>query len=209
MSYHKKQEDLLSLCPYYVDGEIKFNIKPLRNIVFLWQRPPEDKIGSIYIPQSAQDKTKYGIGVVLACGPGGLDEKGVPYTTELISGDVVLFDDSVPWKYNHRQEDGTEYEVVIMGEKDAKCIVEGDDYKPLSDFVMVELIEEERTHSGLYMPTAIVKYAKVVDLGKDVKNVKVGDKVIVELRYAVAIVPGLVKKKYTIREMWINAIVED
>lgn len=54
--------------------------------------------------------------------------------------------------------------------------------KPIGDFVVVQQeAAETKTASGLYLPSAAQekpKLAKVVAVGKDVKEVKVGDRVI-------------------------------
>lgn len=54
--------------------------------------------------------------------------------------------------------------------------------KPLADYVVVQQEQAEaKTASGLYLPTAAQekpKVAKVVAVGKTVKEVKVGDRVI-------------------------------
>lgn len=54
--------------------------------------------------------------------------------------------------------------------------------KPLADYVVVQQEQAEaKTASGLYLPTAAQekpKVAKVVAVGKSVKEVKVGDRVI-------------------------------
>ena len=54
--------------------------------------------------------------------------------------------------------------------------------KPLADYVVVQQEEAEtKTASGLYLPTQAQekpKVAKVVAIGKDVKEVKIGDRVV-------------------------------
>lgn len=54
--------------------------------------------------------------------------------------------------------------------------------KPLADYVVVQQEEPEtKTASGLYLPAQAQekpKVAKVLAVGKDVKEVKVGDRVI-------------------------------
>jgi chaperonin GroES len=54
--------------------------------------------------------------------------------------------------------------------------------KPLADYVVVQQESAEtKTASGLYLPTAAQekpKVAKVVATGKEVKEVKVGDRVV-------------------------------
>ncbi len=54
--------------------------------------------------------------------------------------------------------------------------------KPLADYVVVQQEEPEtKTASGIYLPTQAQekpKVAKVLAVGKDVKEVKVGDRVI-------------------------------
>lgn len=54
--------------------------------------------------------------------------------------------------------------------------------KPLADYVVVQQEEPEtKTASGIYLPTQAQekpKIAKVLAVGKDVKEVKVGDRII-------------------------------
>jgi chaperonin GroES len=54
--------------------------------------------------------------------------------------------------------------------------------KPLADYVVVQQEEaESKTASGLYLPAQAQekpKVAKVLAVGKDVKEVKVGDRVV-------------------------------
>ena len=54
--------------------------------------------------------------------------------------------------------------------------------KPLADYVVVQQDEPEtKTASGIYLPTQAQekpKVAKVLAVGKDVKEVKVGDRII-------------------------------
>ena len=54
--------------------------------------------------------------------------------------------------------------------------------KPLADYIVAQQEEaESKTASGLYLPTQAQekpKVAKVLAVGKDVKEVKVGDRVV-------------------------------
>lgn len=54
--------------------------------------------------------------------------------------------------------------------------------KPLADYVVVQQeVAETKTASGLYLPTQAQekpKVAKVLAVGKDVKEVKIGDRVV-------------------------------
>lgn len=54
--------------------------------------------------------------------------------------------------------------------------------KPLADYVVVQQEEAEtKTASGIYLPTQVQekpKVAKVLAVGKEVKEVKVGDRVV-------------------------------
>jgi chaperonin GroES len=56
--------------------------------------------------------------------------------------------------------------------------------KPLADRVVAEPVEaESKTASGLYLPGGAQekpKVAKVVAVGPDVKNIKVGDRILYE-----------------------------
>ncbi len=59
--------------------------------------------------------------------------------------------------------------------------------QPMAEYVVVQTEEaSNRTASGLYVPQSATekpKIAKVVAVGSDVKNVKVGDKIIYKNEY--------------------------
>jgi chaperonin GroES len=64
------------------------NIRMVNNRVLVRPDDPETKIGNVYLPDSAQAKSRRG--TVLAVGPGKLDDKGERHQCEVKPGDVVL-----------------------------------------------------------------------------------------------------------------------
>lgn len=64
------------------------NIRMINNRVLVRPDEPEKKIGNVYLPDSAQSKSRRG--TVLAVGPGRLDDKGERHQCEVMPNDVVL-----------------------------------------------------------------------------------------------------------------------
>lgn len=64
-------------------------IKPLGNRVLIQRSKAQTTKGGILLPDSAQEKPKEG--VVIAVGPGKIDEQGNKETMQLKVGDRVLF----------------------------------------------------------------------------------------------------------------------
>jgi len=200
-------KSLLEFCPYYSYGFIDFNVEPIGNTIFIWPKPVDERIGKIYIPDIARDSVRHNIGIVLACGKGRCRDFN---SADLKPGDMVIYDNDVPWKVRHRDRNGVEQELVIVNDRDVKCLITKDnDVFPVSDFVLYEQIEEEKNRLGIFLPTALVRFVRVIAVGKGVVYVKQGDKAIVELKYAVPILNGEKKKIYVIRENWIQAVVEE
>ncbi len=99
--------------------EVDMNIKPLRDKVILKpEEPKESKVGSLYIPDTAQEKKN--IGIVTAIGPGKRDKDG-----KLIPMDVKEKDRVIYSKYA-----GTEIEIgseklIILDQDDIIGVIEG------------------------------------------------------------------------------------
>ena len=113
--------------PFYCEscGSLKFPYKAARDVVFIWPEVTKEKIGSIYIPETVNILTEYG--VVLTAGPGHRDtKKGIFYPSQLSVGDVIVYDKGVPWSMEVVGTDGKTYNVKYMGEQDVKGIVKDD-----------------------------------------------------------------------------------
>jgi chaperonin GroES len=65
------------------------NIKPLGNRVLIKRSKPQTTKGGILLPDSAQEKPREG--VVIAVGPGKIDEQGQQQPMQLKMGDTILF----------------------------------------------------------------------------------------------------------------------
>lgn len=65
------------------------NIKPLANRVLVKRSKAQTSKGGILLPDSAQEKPKEG--VVVAVGPGKIDEDGKIVPMNVKEGDTVLF----------------------------------------------------------------------------------------------------------------------
>jgi chaperonin GroES len=99
--------------------ETKVNIKPLSDRVVLEVlNDTEQSAGGIYIPDTAREKPQQGI--VLAVGPGRLNDQGKHEEMQVKVGDKVLFA-----KYSGTDVKLSGKEVKILSEKDILGIVEG------------------------------------------------------------------------------------
>jgi chaperonin GroES len=93
-------------------------IKPLADRVLIEAAPEkEEKIGSIFIPDTAKEKPT--IGVVVAAGPGKTTEDGKTVPMQVKAGQKVLYG-----KYSGTEikDGGKEY--LIVRESDILAIVE-------------------------------------------------------------------------------------
>lgn len=103
-------------------GAIKFPIKPIRDIVFVWPDKLPEKVGLIHIPEEYRSHNEYGH--VLSVGPGYYDfKKGRFMPTYLKPGMKVIYDKTVPWYYEATAPNGKDYHVKYMGEGDVKAII--------------------------------------------------------------------------------------
>jgi chaperonin GroES len=95
------------------------NIRPLHDrIVVKRIEDTEEKIGGLFIPDSAKEKPQQG--EVVAVGNGKVNEKGERHPLDVKAGDRILFG-----KYSGSdiKLDGTEY--LIMREDEVLGVLEG------------------------------------------------------------------------------------
>lgn len=85
------------------------NIKPLGNRILIQRAKAQTTKGGILLPDTAQEKPKEGI--VMATGPGKLDENGKREPLNVKVGDRVLFSSYA----------GTEIKNIDLKEKDAEA----------------------------------------------------------------------------------------
>lgn len=105
-------------------GNIKFPFKALNGVVFIWPKPIEEKVGSIFMPEVSRENFKSYKGVVLSTGKGVIDRKtGEFRECELKTGDEVLYDNSIPWAMNVEASDGKEYQVRMANTLDINALV--------------------------------------------------------------------------------------
>lgn len=99
--------------------ETKVNIKPLSDRVVLEVlNENEQTAGGIYIPDTAREKPQQGL--ILAVGPGRINDKGTHEPMQVKVGEKVLFA-----KYSGTDVKIGGKEVKILSEKDILGIVEG------------------------------------------------------------------------------------
>jgi len=93
--------------------------RPLGDRVVVRRVKEEQKsAGGIIIPETAQEKAQEG--VVVAVGPGALNDSGERIPPEVKAGDFVLFG---KWSGTEVKIDGDE--LLIMKESDISGIIEG------------------------------------------------------------------------------------
>jgi len=93
--------------------------RPLGDRVVVRRIKEEEKTaGGIIIPETAQEKAQEG--VIVAVGPGALNESGTRIVPEVKEGDFVLFG---KWTGTEVKIDGEE--LLIMRESDINGIIEG------------------------------------------------------------------------------------
>jgi chaperonin GroES len=86
-------------------------IKPLGNRILIQRSKAQTTKGGILLPDSAQEKPKEG--VVVAVGPGKIDEHGNREQMELKVGDRILFS-----SYAGTEVKGDDEEMLILSEDD-------------------------------------------------------------------------------------------
>jgi chaperonin GroES len=90
-------------------------IKPLGNRVLIKRSKAQASKGGILLPDTAQEKPKEGI--VVAIGPGKMDENGKMEKMNVKEGDCVLFSSySGTEVKDHNNEEGEEF--LILAEDD-------------------------------------------------------------------------------------------
>jgi len=88
-------------------------IKPLGNRVLIKRSKPQASKGGILLPDTAQEKPKEG--VVIAVGPGKIDDQGNQERMQLNVGDRILFSSYSGTEVKSQDEDG---EYMILSEDD-------------------------------------------------------------------------------------------
>lgn len=92
----------------------KPNIKPLGNRVLIKRSKAEKSKGGILLPDSAQEKPKEG--VVLAVGPGKVNEHGEFETMHVKTGDCILFSSYAGTEVKDHGEENEEYLILSQDE---------------------------------------------------------------------------------------------
>ena len=96
-------------------GGIQFRMQALKGVVFLWPEPVKEKQGRIVIPEMLKELFKTSIGVVLSSGPGCKEKRTGRYVaSELLPGDLVFYDKSIPWHMDIAASDGKMYDIPFM-----------------------------------------------------------------------------------------------
>lgn len=111
------------------DKRLVFPYQPLRDLVFVWPVPPPETLGEeqvIAIPEQYRKKYHDGVGIVLAIGPGYMNDKGKFYPTpSTLKPEVkVMFDISIPWGQCFEGQDGKKHYVCICGAADIFGLVD-------------------------------------------------------------------------------------
>lgn len=92
-------------------------IKPLGKRVLIKRSKPQPMKGGILLPDAAQEKPKEG--VVVAIGPGEVDENGARKAMNVKEGDRVLFSNySGTEVKNQNKDSNVEEEYLILSEDD-------------------------------------------------------------------------------------------
>ena len=92
----------------------KTKIKPCGNRIVVKREEAQTTKGGILLPESAQQKPRKGI--VLAVGPGTINEKGHLERMELSVGDAVLFSSYAGTEYKNDED------VLILSEDDVLAV---------------------------------------------------------------------------------------
>jgi chaperonin GroES len=99
-------------------AKLSKKLKPLNDKVVIEKAEPETKTeGGIYLPSSSQEKPLEGI--IIATGPGPLNEKNERQALQVKEGDRVLYS-----KYSGTEVKIEGRELLIMSEKDILAIIE-------------------------------------------------------------------------------------
>lgn len=95
------------------------NIKPLGNRVLILRSKAKTTKGGILLPETAKEKPKEGI--IVAVGPGKVDESGKREPMNLKVGDTVLFSSYSGTEVKDSQNENEEY--LILSEDDVLGIL--------------------------------------------------------------------------------------
>lgn len=106
------------VCP--ICNQIDFKYQAIKDRVFVWSEKLPEKVGGIIIPEILREVFlgESGYGVVLSCGKGYYDKKGIFHSVDIKVGDIVVYDKQVPWEKiieNHR--------VKFMGYQDVQGVI--------------------------------------------------------------------------------------
>ena len=126
MTEEKSQTISLKDTPFWNEetNECCFPYKAIKDVVFLWRKAHDTKVGSIFLPDVAKQEDAVAIGVILSAGPGYYDKKAKIFREcALNTGDCVIFNPSIPWKVDIKGLDDVYYEVWYMGEQDVFATV--------------------------------------------------------------------------------------
>ncbi len=93
-------------------------LKPLGDRVIIKRSKVSQTKGGILIPESAQEKPKEGI--VIAVGPGNINDEGQREEMSVSEGDTVLFGSYAGTEVTNKNDE----EVLIMKESEILAIVE-------------------------------------------------------------------------------------
>jgi len=152
-NFHHTKSDFS--VPFYCEicGAIKLSLRPIRDKVFVYQKPLPEKIGSIHLPDTTDYRgggTKTVLGenkfCVLAKGPGAWGKadprdpkckKDKWYSTDHIEvGDLVLLSTkNIPAKMKAIGNDGKEYNFVLCNGVDIYAAWVPDE-EPVAEEVM-------------------------------------------------------------------------
>lgn len=93
---------------------LKFPLKALKDIVFIWPEVILEKQGLIIIPERDRHNFKNSIGIVLSSGKGCKNIRtGQFVISDLVPSDVVMYDQTIPWQYDVLDTDDKMYTVDI------------------------------------------------------------------------------------------------
>lgn len=92
-------------------------IKPLGNRIVVQRKEAKTTKGGIILPEAAQEKPRQGI--VVAAGPGKVDDRGKTVALDVKVGDQILFSSYAGTEY---KADAQDY--LILSEDDVLAIVQ-------------------------------------------------------------------------------------
>ena len=95
-------------------------IRPLADRLVVKELPREERVGSLFIPQTASDQHPVRRAEVVAVGPGRVTDSGKLIEPRVKTGDKVLFG-----KYSGSEIKVDGEELLIMREEDILGVVEG------------------------------------------------------------------------------------